>query len=111
MKAFDAYFGSSQDAYDAIVTLPTSATAEDGPLADFQMMKNDFGIKDDGKMRTLDHSPAMIARKYGKPTDAAAENKSVLALDGLFKGLTSGGSSAVPQQGTPQPMPPQGGIM
>lgn len=111
LKAFDAYFGSSQDAYDAIVTLPTSAISEDGPLADFHMMKNDFGVKDDGKMRKLDYSPAMISRRYGKPVDEAGENKAVLALDGLLKGLTSGGVGSPPQGGVPPAMPPQGGIM
>lgn len=89
-RAFDSYFGSSQDAYDAIVVLPSSAVSEGGPLGEFKMMNSEFGIKDDGKMRKLDHSPAMIQRRYGKPVDEAAENKSVLAIDGLFKKLKNG---------------------
>lgn len=103
-KAFDTYFGASQEAYDAVTILPTDAISDGGVLEDYKMLNSDHGVRDDGTMKPLEHSPAMLSRRYGKPQNRDAENKAILALDGMLRGMSSQSN----RQPGAQP-PPQGG--
>jgi hypothetical protein len=100
-SAFNNYFEDPIAAKRAVVAFPSAALAEGGPLSGYRMLTGDYGIREDGTMKPLDYSPAMLSRRYGKPSDPARENKAVMALDGLMKQMRN------PQQ----PTQPQGGQM
>lgn len=100
-SAFNSYFEDPVAAKKAIVTFPTSALAPGGPLEGYRMLTMDYGIGEDGAMKKLDYSPAMISRRYGKPSDPSRENKAVLALDGFLKQLRAPSPS---MEGTQPPI-------
>lgn len=99
VRAFDTYFGGNPEAHQAVVTLPSHAVGQGAPLDGFKMMNMDYGIRDDGSMRALDYAPASIAKRYGQASNPDAENKAVLALDGMLKQI---GKQQPVQQSAPQ---------
>lgn len=110
--AFNNYFEDPIAAKKAVVAFPSAALAEDGPLAGYRMLTSDYGIREDGTMKPLDYSPAMLSRRYGKPSDPSRENKAVMALDGMLKQMRSSRQQSPmgqqPETQMGQPMGPLG---
>ncbi len=83
-KAFQNAFEDPEAAKNSITTLSSSSLGHGGPLAGFKPLGEQHGVKEDGSMSNLEFSPAQIQKRYGKPQDPAAEQKSLHMLDSVL---------------------------
>lgn len=83
-KAFMNAFEDPESALKSITTISTKELGKGGALNGYKLLGNDKGINDDGSMDEIDFSEAELQNRYGKEQNEAAENKSIMLLDGLL---------------------------
>lgn len=89
-EALQNAFEDPEAAERSVVTLSTKDLGQGGVLEGFKMLNSSQGVKGDGSMEDIQFSPAQIAKRYGKPSDPAGENRALSILDGLFSNLSKG---------------------
>lgn len=102
-KAFENAFEDPEEAQKAVVTISTKELGPGGVLDGFKPLQGTQGVNDDGSMDPIEFSPAQLQRRYGKPSDPTAENKSLSMLDGI---LGTMGNQQSPEQQPAQPIQP-----
>jgi hypothetical protein len=86
-QAFQNAFEDPQGAEKNITTISTKELGPGGVLEDFTLLQAEKGVKEDGSMDEIEFSPAQLKKRYGKPSDPAAEQKSLAMLDGFLGNL------------------------
>ena len=75
---------------ESILTMEPEAMAEGGIFGGgngkqgYQILSNDYSIKNDGSARTLDFSNTELQSRYGAPIDEKKEKEMFGALNGVF---------------------------
>lgn len=94
---FDSMFASPEQAKRAVVTMSSDELAPDGVFGDFEVLDEDYAVKEDGSMKPVQFSKSQVQKRYGKPIDPEAENNALSSLDSMLGQITGDSESQIPQ--------------
>jgi hypothetical protein len=82
-----------------IVTVPASYISPGGMLSSdqgYQLLTNEYAIKEDGTFQSLPASNAQLQARYGQSVDQNAEQDAYLLLDGIMGGVRDNPNGGLP---------------
>lgn len=94
---FDSMFASPEQAKRAVVTMSSDELAPGGVFGDFEVLDEEYAVKEDGSMKPLQFSNAQVQKRYGQPIDPEAENNALASLDSMIGQMVGGNESQIPQ--------------